>query len=82
MMPSSDLPQRRPQARTLKRAGLLRMSICPGWGIMHCTVVDLFDSVGLFVGVLEFLFQIFNVFLQYLCSEVKLARMFDEMATK
>ena len=48
MSPSSDLPQRLPQARTLKRAGLLRISICPLWGKFKVMVVDKSDAVGLF----------------------------------
>ena len=64
--PNSDLPQRLPQANTLKRAGLFRISICPGWGILHLIVVDIFDAVGSFFGKLRVRRQIFKAVLQLL----------------
>lgn len=62
IIPNADLPQRLPQATVLKRAGFLRISFCPGWGMAHFIVVDKFDSVGRIV--LRVRFQVFKLVLQ------------------
>ena len=43
------MPQRRPQATTLKRAGLSMTCACPRWGILNLIVVEVFEADGLFV---------------------------------
>ena len=62
VFPSSVLPQRRPQAITLKRAGLFRICFCPGWGVMQLIIVVVFEADGLLlVKFLGFLFQFAGV---------------------